>query len=377
MDINLDSVWPDICDDELGSGFLNKDKKLIIYGAGNFGKVVFQVMMSLGFKVIGFLDRNAKPGEHYQGTPVLVPEAQSFSFEKKQNIQIVLAVHNRDVEPRAIADMLKEIGYTRIISPVSLYDICGRALCNRYWLTSRSYYRQHRDVIKATLSCWADDTSKKLYRDILKYRITGDMDVSIVPDLECQYVPIDIPSWKEPYRFVDCGAYDGDTILRFCEIGIPIESLAAFEPDPDSFHKLSRFILEECESIGDVSLWPCGLYSATTKMTFSSGMGESTRMSASGHDSVQCVSLDEAIPRFRPTLIKMDIEGAEYDALIGARRIIEKYRPGLAICVYHRPDDLWRIPLLIRRWDLGYEFYLRQHAFNGFDVVMYAIQRSE
>ena len=108
---------------------------------------------------------------------------------------------------------------------------------------------------------------------------------------------------------------------------------------------------------------------------------------------IQCVSLDEAIMRFRPTLIKMDVEGAEYDALLGARKIITRYKPGLAICLYHRPEHLWQIPLLQQLFGEGktifdpatpgdldssrtnnsYRLYLRLHAFNGWELVAYAI----
>jgi len=126
--------------------------------------------------------------------------------------------------------------------------------------------------------------------------------------------------------------------------------------------------------IDDIALWPCGVYASTTRTAFSFGMDESAKLSPTGSGHVQCVSLDDALPRFRPNLIKMDIEGAEYDALLGARKTIIENIPGLAICVYHHPADLWRIPLLIRHWNCGYEFYLRLHAYNGFDLVMYAVK---
>jgi hypothetical protein len=83
--------------------------------------------------------------------------------------------------------------------------------------------------------------------------------------------------------------------------------------------------------------------------------------------------LDDALTGFKPNLIKMDVEGAEYAALLGARRTIEQNRPGLAICLYHSPAHLWQIPALIQSWDLGYRFFLRAHYYNGFDLVMYAV----
>lgn len=83
--------------------------------------------------------------------------------------------------------------------------------------------------------------------------------------------------------------------------------------------------------------------------------------------------MDEALPGFAPSFIKMDIEGAEARALDGARRTIARHRPRLAISAYHQPGDLWNLLRQIRSWDLGYRFHLRGHSFNGFDTVLYAL----
>ena len=89
---------------------------------------------------------------------------------------------------------------------------------------------------------------------------------------------------------------------------------------------------------------------------------------------IQCVSLDEALPGFAPSLIKMDIEGAEMDALQGARTLIARHCPGLAISVYHRPEHLWQIPLWVNHAMPGaYRLSLRSHAYNDFELVLYAI----
>lgn len=71
----------------------------------------------------------------------------------------------------------------------------------------------------------------------------------------------------------------------------------------------------------------------------------------------------------------MDIEGSEADALLGAQKTICKYKPDLAICVYHFADDIWEIPLLLDSWNLGYRFYLRTYSSNGFETVLYAVSK--
>jgi hypothetical protein len=90
---------------------------------------------------------------------------------------------------------------------------------------------------------------------------------------------------------------------------------------------------------------------------------------------VQCVALDDALPVESPTYVKLDIEGAEPAALQGARRLLTRARPRLAVCVYHEPDHLWSLPLWVDALGLDYDLHLRAHRYNGFDVVLYAIPR--
>ena len=192
------------------------------------------------------------------------------------------------------------------------------------------------------------------------------------PDLEHQYFPADIPQWKKPLQLVDCGAYDGDTLTNFINADIPIEAVAAFEPDQSNFQKLAKYVQEK--EIPNSFLWPCGVYSSSIQLNFSGGQGEASVISEKGSFTIQCISLDEVIPDFQPTLIKMDIEGAEMEALRGAQTIIQKYKPGLAISAYHLPSHIWEIPLWVKQMlPDAYHYYLRAHGYNDFDIVLYAV----
>lgn len=88
------------------------------------------------------------------------------------------------------------------------------------------------------------------------------------------------------------------------------------------------------------------------------------------------VSLDSCIPDFAPTFIKMDIEGAELNGIKGARNTIEKYKPDLAICIYHNLEHLWKIILYIRSIENEYTFYIRTYEFAGMETVLYAILKN-
>lgn len=88
---------------------------------------------------------------------------------------------------------------------------------------------------------------------------------------------------------------------------------------------------------------------------------------------IKVKALDDIVMEDRPTFIKMDIEGAEMEALKGSQKIIQAYRPKLAICIYHRPEDLFEIPLFIKELREDYRLLIRQYEDSRFETVCYAI----
>jgi hypothetical protein len=99
---------------------------------------------------------------------------------------------------------------------------------------------------------------------------------------------------------------------------------------------------------------------------------ETAQLAGDGNVVVECIPIDDLAPAADPTFIKMDIEGAELDALAGARRSIQTHRPILSISVYHKQDDLWRIPLFIHTLVEDYRLFLRPHEVDGKELVCYA-----
>ncbi len=174
---------------------------------------------------------------------------------------------------------------------------------------------------------------------------------------------------------MDCGAFDGDTLRRLYEEYGTIESIAAFEPGIRNFSALASCIRNTPSLADRIVLYPCGVWSSTTRLSFCEKDAASSIVGGEGETMIPCVAIDDVLRGFNPTHIKMDIEGAEYEALIGARETIGNSRPDLAICLYHRPEHLWQIPLMVSKWDMGYKFFLRQYGHNGFDLVMYAFSR--
>jgi len=353
------------------ASFLNDKKPVILYGAGNVGRDILRVLSLRGISVFCFLDKKACHGDTVAGVPVYTPDNVVID---KTGYQVVISIFNRDANIAELAGQLRDWGYSSILTIMDIYDYLSEELGRRFWLTTKEYYRSCKDDIDKGYDIWDDETSRHLYKSIIEFRMNGNYSLLPEPHPK-QYFPDDLPSWRQPLRLIDAGAYDGDTLNGLIRTTYAIEAIAAFEPEPENFVKLSGFVRDNSAKFGhNVSLYPCGVWSGNNHLCFTTGQGEACQISQEGTSKIQVVALDAVLPVFSPTLIKMDIEGAEYEALLGARRLIERYKPGLAICLYHHPDHIWQIPLLIKDWMPAYKLYMRCHAFNTFELVLYAMQ---
>jgi FkbM family methyltransferase len=350
----------------------------ILYGAGQVGRDVCRVLTEEGIRVICMLDRRAREGERHLGVPLYTPDACPIEPDRRAAIPVVLSIFNRDVDIPELARTVRSLGFTRIVSFVDLHAHFPDELGDRFWLTRRGYVESHHKEVAAAEGLWADEESRAQYRGFIALRHSGVFDPRLNPrPQETQYFPSDVPHWLNsgPVRLVDCGAYEGDTLEQMIAASLQIEASAHFEPDLRNFAGLVRRVRGLRKDLsGPVMLWPCAVTDRSGIVSFSSGLDEASGVSDDGQTNVTAVALDDVLAGWRPTLIKMDIEGSELEALCGARHIITESRPSLAVSVYHRPDHLWRIPLMLASWaELGgYRFYLRSHGFNGFDTVLYA-----
>ena len=190
--------------------------------------------------------------------------------------------------------------------------------------------------------------------------------------IERQY--FEIPEAKRHHEnevFIDAGCFDGWTTKQFIAWNEhKYRKVLAFEPDENN-RKIALHNLSELIESGNVELFPFGLWNEKIKLKFSSsGSGSSLH---SGEETVDVVALDDQPFAEDITFIKMDIEGAEYKALLGAEQIIRKNKPNLAICLYHKPEDVFEIPQLILKYRSDYRFLLRHYWLREYETVLYAV----
>jgi FkbM family methyltransferase len=338
---------------------------LVIYGAGGAGCSVASNLASLGIAVEAFIDAGAREGETRGGVRVHSLQEWLVTGEPAST-DVLISLHNPFANVADVIDELKLAGFRRVLTMIDYVNSVNDPAF-RYWLTSADFFQSKRARIDAAASLFADPISENWMEASLRLRLLGDYRGLPEPTFEDQYMPSDLPRWADPMRLIDCGAYNGDSIGWFERAAYRIDALVAFEPDPANYALLGA----RCSHL-DAALVPCGVADTMIQLGFATGNGPSSRVDERAErNAIQCVAIDQAFPNFAPTLIKMDVEGSEPKALRGAINTLRRYRPGLAISIYHEPDHLWEIPLFVASLDLGYRMHLRGHGHNNYDLVLY------
>ena len=187
------------------------------------------------------------------------------------------------------------------------------------------------------------------------------------------YFDKDIVRLEDNEIFVDCGAYTGDTVIQFIKEmnlqGVIYNKIYAFEADDNNF-KIMRDGLKNLKNIEQL---PIGVWEKKDTLHFNNSLGLGSKISDEGIE-LKVDAIDNIIGSSeKVTFIKMDIEGSELKALKGAEKTILKHKPKLAICVYHKPEDLITIPQYILSLNPNYKLYLRNYSSSAVETVLYAI----
>jgi FkbM family methyltransferase len=348
-------------------------KQIAIYGAGAFGKIFYRL---LGDQVSFFID-DFSSQDRYMDVPILKLQ----DIQKDMKIYISVMQHSKEIEQR-----LKKEGYKYIVSfnesikfiPDILEEI---SKVNYLWLVNDRKKMVNREKLKIVRSLLKEKKSREIFDQIIKLRESLDMRYYVDPD-GMEYFPQDLSFLDnlERINFIDCGAYTGDTIENLMSFvkADRVNMTVSFEPDKNNLLKLNQTLSKLSQKYKNINflIYPTGVYSKNEILRFAnSGVSSSASLNKESDIEVPVVKLDDTLFAANPNFIKMDIEGAEYEALTGAKNILQKYKPNLAICLYHKPQDLWELPLLIHKIEPSYEMYLRVHEDLCLSTVLYCISK--
>ncbi len=188
-----------------------------------------------------------------------------------------------------------------------------------------------------------------------------------------QYFDLEMLPHSDNEVFVDCGCLDGMTsksFVKWCKG--EYKEIFAFEPDDKQIEKCIYNLRDERVTFLDKGVW-----SSKTELKFIGALEGSSHINEMGSQTISVDKLDNVLGEKTVSFIKMDIEGAEREALIGAEKLIKLYKPKLAISIYHKPEDIYEIPNLLLNYNENYVFYMRHYSVSASETVLYAIDRNE
>jgi FkbM family methyltransferase len=347
-------------------------ERLVLFGAGPLGRGVLAGLRKAGIEPVAFADNNRELwGQQVMGLAVLPPtEAAELHGE---TACFVITIY----QGSSVRRQLALLGCQRVVACAPLLwkysDIfipqCGLELPHRF--------REQCDSIRQCYLALGDELSKRDLREQLLWRYWLDFSALSPPqEATDTYFPTDLLAPVPEEVFVDCGSFDGDSIASFNRHwGGKFRHAFVFEPDPVNRRALTSNM--GAVGIGDrVTVMPYAVGNINGRVSFACNSSVSSRITTdSAGSATECRRLDDIEWPLIPTYIKMDIEGAEPEALAGASVLLRRHHPVLAICTYHRSEHLWQIPNLIRSIAPDYHLFLRRYAEECWEGVCYAIPK--
>ena len=231
----------------------------------------------------------------------------------------------------------------------------------------------HAQEIQCVYDLLADEESKRVFSGVLNFKLSGKIRYlnEVTSSVDEAYRTLLCPQRGE--RYLDLGAYNGDTVREFIGYQPDYREIIAFEPDEKNFRKLTNWLKQE--EIRDCMAYCRAVWSEPTLLPFQKKAGRNSALGEGGTATVEADSIDHLLNGEPIDLIKMDVEGAEAEAIQGGAQTLQRYMPKLNIALYHRNEDIFRLPLLICKINPSYRLYLRHHPYiPAWETNLYAIK---
>ena len=360
--------------------------EVCIWGADLFSVNTCKQLQELGIKVICFIDNDPyMVGQKINNIPVVSPYINNSVI---QHIPII------------ICNQYSEQIYNQLyhLSPFKIFiheNFCKNLIKPSYapfirknMLITDADFENNKKIILNNFNLLHDQHSKKTYISALKTRFSDDYrycNRALYPKYKNKFCIA-----KPNEIVINVGGYNGLTTKTFARLMQHQGKIFVFEPLPQSRIRIKKSLREYKIPTQLVELIPAALWSYEGSLTFYSepdcdpgAFVESAKMkekSALNKYELPCVSLDKfietnKIPKI--DLIKMDIEGAEEQALEGASNLIQSQTPKLQIAIYHKASDLWKIQNRIFRLNKNYTFFMGHHSFSWRELILYAVNKNQ
>jgi FkbM family methyltransferase len=350
---------------------IKNSRHVCVFGIGAISYPIISSIRNFTDIKIDFLSDNdqTKWGKTFHNDLKCISPKELEKY--KDDIAILITTQHY----KKIYQQLLEKGFKKIFA-VTEY----RLLNDVYFKNKKNLLMIKDNVLKVT-DILEDERSKEIMSTLIKNWFDFDVDKVGYEEIftNDQYYPADIIHLNGREAFVDVGAYNGDTVFDFLKrTNNTFDSIFAFELDKKNFTEMESTVAKlETPIKKKIKLYNFGLLDEEKSVYYETGGSgmQSTFINVinAANDCGKTVRLTDVLENEKVTFIKMDIEGSEVKALLGAEEIIKKQKPKLAICVYHKPEHLWEVPLYIKKIVPEYKIFIRHHTPLEYETVCYAL----
>ena len=350
---------------------IKSSKYVCVFGIGAISYPIISSIKNFTDIKIDFLSDNdqAKWGKTYHNDLKCISPDELEKY--KDDIAILITTQHY----KKIYQQLLKKGFKKIFA-VTEY----RLLNDIYFKNKQNLQKIKKNALKV-MDILEDERSKDIMLTLIKNWFDFDVDEIGYEEIftNDQYYPAGIIKLSDNESFVDVGAYNGDTVFDFLKrTNNNFDSIFAFELDNKNFKEMELSVDKlETNLKRKIKLYNLGLLDEEKNVYYETGGSgmQSTFINVinTANDCGKTIRLSDVLKNEKVTFIKMDIEGSEPQALSGAEEIIKKQKPRLAICVYHKPEHLWEIPLYLKKIVPEYKIYIRHHTPLEYETVCYAV----
>lgn len=344
-----------------------KSRPVVLYGLGFFGEVIVRNFAYEGIAVKCFCDSKKRGIDPETSLDIISPQEL---LDKYSDANIVISVANPDNE-KSVYDTVISLGFheSQIFRFCDAYQFIRKSRVEQVSL-SWDEFREHLQGYGHAFEFFNDDDSRRIILETINSYLFHRLFTYESP--KDSYYPEQF-LFNANEIFIDGGLYTGDTTEEFIRrVNGKYTKIIGFDIDEKNLSAARQNL----SSQANVEIIGKGLWEASAIMDAELGIMAGSNIKEGAGSSVELVSLDEIFSDVPveeyPTFIKLDVEGSERQALLGAEKIIREAAPKLAVCVYHKPEDIYAITELIKELNPGYRFFLKHYSPYIWDTVLYA-----
>ena len=333
------------------------NKPIVLYGMGNGADKIINVLENYGIPFKGvFASDGFVRNKIFHGFPI-----SSYSeLKEKFGDMVVLLCFGSDR-----AEVLLNV--KKISSECELYAPDVPVIGGE--LFTEKYLKENKERFEWVYDKLSDDLSRKTFENTIKYKLSGKVEYLFECETQADEPYDSFLKLSDNEKFLDLGAYNGDTVADFVKRVKNYDKITAVEPDGKTFKKL----LKNTESIEKTECKNLCISSFVGEAPFGMKHGRNSK-AFTGDVLAQFSTIDAIVGDGGVSFIKMDIEGEELNAIKGAESTIGTFSPKMLISCYHRTEDILTLPKAVFDIKNDYKLYMRHfHSLPAWDTNYYFI----